>query len=153
MRIAFFLAICAVTFGAELRVNVRYPESKVGSSALFLRGSSCGLSWDANRQLSKSGSDNFATTITCADGQALEVKSLLGSSWQQGANVRVLVQRSGAVDIFPHFSSTKGEWKVVASLRSPQLNNSRAVVVYTPVCDVLCPCRFDTKSVRAAFVQ
>ena len=55
------------------------------------------------------------------------------TSWSIGANFQVrLPSVSSAAQFYPWFWSKAGEYKVIGSLFSPQLNNSRDIIVYTP---------------------
>lgn len=62
------------------------------------------------------------------------MKPLKGDvSWSIGANFQVkLPAVSSSVAIYPWFYTTAGNYKVIGNLFSPQLNNTRSIIVYTP---------------------
>merc|ERR1712093_492518 len=67
-------------------------------------------------------------------GQTLEMKPLKGDvSWSIGANFQVRIpNESSSVAIYPWFWSHSGNYEVIGSVYSPQLNNTIQIVVYTP---------------------
>lgn len=62
------------------------------------------------------------------------MKPLKGDvSWSIGANFQVRIpNESSSVAIYPWFWSHSGNYEVIGSVYSPQLNNTRQIVVYTP---------------------
>lgn len=54
-------------------------------------------------------------------------------SWSKGANFQVqLPAMSSSVAFYPWFYSNNGEYRVIGNLFSPQLNNTRSIIIYTP---------------------
>eukprot|EP01094_Clydonella_sp_ATCC50884_P023339 TRINITY_DN5565_c0_g1_i2.p1 TRINITY_DN5565_c0_g1~~TRINITY_DN5565_c0_g1_i2.p1 ORF type:complete len:337 (+),score=85.87 TRINITY_DN5565_c0_g1_i2:515-1525(+) len=69
-------------------------------------------------------------------GRLVEMKPLIEDrSWSIGSNFLVRLPKNAEdvnVDIYPWFHRTTGQYRVIGSIASPQLNNTRQVVVYTP---------------------
>ncbi len=69
--------------------------------------------------------------------QTLEAKVLIDDKqWMVGANAKFLLEKSKSTsytaDIFPWFNTNKGTLEIEDDVFSPQLNNSRSVIVYLP---------------------
>lgn len=61
------------------------------------------------------------------------MKVVGGSRWQSGINTEILVKsRSDNVDIYPSFGSGNGKYVYMRNLYSPQLKNTRDIVLYLP---------------------
>ena len=120
-----------------LQVTVRYPASKLPQSqALFLRGDSCGLSWSKGVQLRKSltEADTWSAALTCeaAATGVISMKALVDDdTWSLGCNMHAPAGASVAV-LYPWFYSTIGHYEYIRSVHSPQLGNTRDIVVYLP---------------------
>jgi predicted alpha/beta superfamily hydrolase len=68
-------------------------------------------------------------------GKILEYKPLVGDqTWSIGSNyMTVLAEDQTSVNIYPWFYSTAGQYAVLPQqFYSPQLNNYRQIVIYTP---------------------
>jgi len=67
-------------------------------------------------------------------GSMLQMKPLKSdSTWSMGANFQVTLPRdSSSVAIYPWFYTGAGQYQVVGSVFSPQLNNTRDIIIYTP---------------------
>jgi enterochelin esterase-like enzyme len=123
----------------QLEVTVRYPASKLPpSQALFLRGDSCGLSWTQGLLLSKSSSqaDTWSAALTCDNAAAaagiISMKVLVDDrTWSMGCNMHAAAGCAAAV-LYPWFFSTAGHYEYVRDVYSPQLRNTRDLVVYLP---------------------
>lgn len=129
------LAVSAV-HGLELQVVVNY-NGVMGDGGMYLRGDGLGLSWDSGVKMVSIGPDSWVYMLQYAStqvGQQLQMKPLQAdNSWSIGANQLVtLPSYNSTVEIYPWFWSNAGEYSVVGSIFSPQLNNTRNVVVYTP---------------------
>lgn len=123
----------------QLEVTVRYPASKLPpSQALFLRGDSCGLSWTQGLLLSKSSSqaDTWSAALRCDNAAAaagiISMKVLVDDrTWSMGCNMHAAAGCAAAV-LYPWFFSTAGHYEYVRDVYSPQLRNTRDLVVYLP---------------------
>jgi len=120
------------------QVTVRYPASKLPpSQQLFLRGDSCGLKWTQGIPLSKSPTqaDAWCVALTC-DGAAragiISMKVLVDDdTWSLGCNMHAAAGSSAAV-LYPWFYTSAGHYEYVRDVHSPQLGNTRDLVVYLP---------------------
>ena len=111
---------------SALRVTVRYPATE---NSLFLRGSGCGLSWDAGLPLTRSAATAWELDLPGCRFP-IEVKALLNDSqWMRGANA---VVSGESATVYPWFHETQGTFKTMPDVWSPQLNISRDVIVYLP---------------------
>lgn len=120
-----------------LQVTARYPASKLANSqALFLRGDSCGLSWSEGIELLKvsTEADTWSIALHC-DGVAASIISMKvlvdDNTWSLGCNMHASAG-APAVVLFPWFYATSGHYEYIRSVYSPQLGNSRDIVVYLP---------------------
>ncbi|KAH3743721.1 alpha/beta hydrolase [Pelomyxa schiedti] len=138
---AVLLVVCccwaATVIGGEsgsvsVTVTAHYP-SLVGS--MWLRGDSCGLSWDKGLSMSRvSGEEAWALAIKCTSNTTLQIKVLVGdSTWQIGANSIFNIQESTSqLDVYPWFYTKNGVYQYIRNVISPQLHNKRDLVIYTP---------------------
>jgi hypothetical protein len=132
------LAAPTLTPPRTLQVTVRYPASNLQpGSALFLRGDACGLSWTRGVLLNKLSApeDSWAVALTCdgaAAGDMISMKVLVDdSAWSLGCNMRADASAQHAV-LYPWFFSASGHYVYIPDVHSPQLGNSRDIVVYLP---------------------
>lgn len=133
------LACASVGLGSiQLTVVAYYPAAKLGhGDTLTLRGSACGLSWSTGIATVFSPSNNsWSATLSCAAGTTqLQLKALVNDqTWQIGANTLVNIAGSNAASasFYPWFFTDKGTYGYVRNVYSPQLKNTRNLVVYTP---------------------
>ncbi|KAJ5072162.1 putative conserved membrane protein [Anaeramoeba ignava] len=146
LLLIYFVIVCGS--GNTLLINLFYPyENLDKNSHLFLRGDDCGLNWDSGIQM-KSDPDNnlFFLSIdvdSSCSGNELQMKALVDDNdWQIGANFMVDIsgiqnyKGSDSVSYsfkgYPWFYTTDGEYKYIRNVYSPQLNNTRDLVIYTP---------------------
>merc|ERR1712137_289109 len=125
---------CSV--GINLQVNVHY-DGKPAPQSMYIRGDMLGLNWNSGAQMDQTSSSTWTITLSYSSSDSSKVfsfKPLEGdSSWSVGSNFMVqLPVVSSYVDIYPWFWSRQGEYEVIGSLYSPQLNNTRDIIVYTP---------------------
>lgn len=126
--------------GCSLRLFALYPEALLPTgTTLALRGAgSQSLSWDQGVPLRRDAANTFSTAVAvdCVSFR-LELKVLLDDSgWQLGPN-SICSMSAGApfpanCTFFPFFMSTTGQYQLIENVFSPQLNNTRSLVVYTP---------------------
>ena len=96
---------------------------------IAIRGSAAPLSWTAGRDAAwTSGNVWVASWTSSAD---LDIKPLINdTAWSIGANYHV---RAGAtVDIYPFFHASAGSLMPVPGFASPQLGNTRTLMIYLP---------------------
>lgn len=140
LALAILVACCCLVSVSAftLSITVKYPETNLDSGdKLFIRGDSLGLSWDSGAVVPYVGTDSWKISLTfdrTAAGHTLQFKILVNDEvWAIGANDAVVLS---AADIdatsTPFFASTEGAYFVINDIFSPQLNNTRDVVVYTP---------------------
>lgn len=144
MLSAFFLTAAASAPIGNLTVVFWYPASQLGGQSLFIRGNSSALSWGAGLPASEVGGDQFAVTIPLQASDyapnVIAFKALVGdSAWQTGANelVSVPLPASGAdaaytIAAYPWFGSQPGRYEYQRDIYSPQLDNTRDLVIYLP---------------------
>ena len=109
-------------------VRVHYPA---GAHTMSLRGSAAPLSWTAGTALTAGADDTW--TFTVDDLAApLEVKPLLDdATWSRGVNYHVAPGQT--VDLYPHFTSTRGQVvTLIQRFHSAALNDDRVIHAYLP---------------------
>lgn len=130
--------LVSVCFAAQLKIIASYPDSQLGSNALFIRGDGLGLSWNSGKEMEKTASNRWELTLDfdlSGAPQNLSFKTLVADAkWQIGANEVVVLSGGAALQksVYPFFFTTEGRYFVVNQLYSPELNNSRDVVIYVP---------------------
>ncbi len=109
-------------------IRVHYP---VGSHTLTLRGAQSPLSWTAGASLTAGSNDTWSYELTGVTAP-VEFKPMLdNTNWSRGPNYHAVPGR--AVDIYPHFTSTKGSvTTLISGFHSTVLNNNRDVYAYFP---------------------
>jgi len=97
---------------------------------IAIRGSAAPLSWSAGKDATWTTGNVWVATWPSSAGD-VDVKPLVNDArWSIGANYHV---RAGAtLDVFPFFTAAPGTFTQIASFWSPQLNNSRTLLVYLP---------------------
>jgi len=136
--VLFLVVIKVICLNAlTLTVTVKYPQNQVGSSQLYLRGDNLGLSWSEGELLEYDNDNSWSVTLeydSSHAGEQLQMKVLVDdTTWQLGANSQVEVpSESSSVILYPFFYSTTGEYLYETGVFSPQLNNTRDLVIYTP---------------------
>lgn len=120
------IALCAATASAG---TVRIHYNTGFGNRIAIRGSAP-LSWTAGAAATWTAGNVWVASWPDSAGD-VDVKPLFNDSlWSIGANYRV---RAGTtVDIYPHFGTQAGTLVTVPGFGSPQLGNSRTLVVYLP---------------------
>lgn len=97
---------------------------------IAIRGSAAPLSWTTGRAATWTAGNVWAASWAAAAGD-VEVKPLLDDAqWSTGGNYRV---RAGAtVELYPFFGPSAGTRVRVGGVASPQLGNTRGLVIYLP---------------------
>lgn len=64
----------------------------------------------------------------------MEFKVLIAdSTWQIGANNKIILpSQNSYVNIYPWFYTTSGRLSYINNVYSPQLQNTRNIIIYTP---------------------
>jgi predicted alpha/beta superfamily hydrolase len=116
----------AAASAATIRVHY---DTGFGKS-IAIRGSKSPLSWTVGRAATWTTGNVWVASWPDTAGD-VEVKPLINdATWSVGANYRV---RAGTtVDIYPYFGNQAGSMVTVQSFWSPQLNNSRKLIIYLP---------------------
>lgn len=104
---------------------------------MYLRGDGLGLNWNNGIILNSTSSTSWSGTFTYTQsevGKNVSMKPLESDNrWSIGANFVVrLPAQSSTVDFYPWFWSGAGQYGIIGSLFSPQLNNTRDIIIYTP---------------------
>ncbi len=140
MTTAVLAALCALVVApaacAGMQISVMYPAANLpAGSHLELVGSACGLAWDSGVRLRVSGEDAWGTALaSCRAG--LQAKVIIvqadgGIVWMIGANAVAL--DDAALAIYPWFFTGEGTTGYATKeLYSPQLNNTRPIIMYLP---------------------
>eukprot|EP01096_Ripella_sp_DP13-Kostka_P000706 TRINITY_DN10816_c0_g1_i1.p1 TRINITY_DN10816_c0_g1~~TRINITY_DN10816_c0_g1_i1.p1 ORF type:complete len:413 (+),score=150.92 TRINITY_DN10816_c0_g1_i1:32-1240(+) len=130
------LAVSAPAPLLTLEVQVLY-NGKNTPSSMYLRGDGLGLNWNSGIAMKSVSQYTWSYTLTYNSsvvGNTLQMKPLVGDkTWSIGTNFMVILPfSSSSVQLFPFFYSKQGQYSVVGRIFSPQLNNTRDVIVYTP---------------------
>ncbi|HSR98210.1 MAG TPA: alpha/beta hydrolase-fold protein [Kofleriaceae bacterium] len=117
-----------VSSASATTLRVHY-DTGLGSR-ITIRGSSAPLSWTKGTDATWTSGNVWVATWPNAAGDA-NVKPLLDDAqWSTGGNYHV---RAGTtVDIYPFFGPSSGRLVKVTRFSSPQLGNSRTLVIYLP---------------------
>jgi len=129
--------------GYTLTVVAQYPVTQLGDRGFFaVRGQGLkALSWNEGIKMVQSSSDpnKWAAQISfdySEVGSDIQYKVLVDDkTWMVGLNAETAVTEAAdfQVAVFPWFGSQGGTVTLLPSaVYSPQLNNSRQIVVYTP---------------------
>ncbi|MBL8718720.1 MAG: alpha/beta hydrolase [Myxococcales bacterium] len=108
-------------------LRVHYPA---GTHTVSLRGSVAPLDWTKGLAATKTDPDTWVFTTEALTTKA-EWKPLLDdATWSRGPNYSV--EPGTTVDVYPHFTTTKGTVEKRWTLTSKSLGNTRGVWVYLP---------------------
>jgi predicted alpha/beta superfamily hydrolase len=120
------MAYSAVANATTLRVHY---DTGFGNK-ISIRGSAPPLSWNQGQDATWTTGNVWTYAWPTAAGD-LDVKPLVNdSAWSTGGNYHV---KAGAtVDIFPFFGPSVGSFSQIDNFFSPELNNSRTLLVYLP---------------------
>ncbi|MBC7978071.1 MAG: alpha/beta hydrolase [Myxococcales bacterium] len=115
--------------GAEATTLRVHYDTGLGSR-ITIRGSAAPLSWTLGKDATWTTGNVWVATWPDATGD-VEVKPMINDTrWSIGGNYRV---RAGAtVDVYPFFTQANGTFVTVNHFASPQLGNSRTLLVYLP---------------------
>jgi predicted alpha/beta superfamily hydrolase len=126
MMLAVVLAWTATAEATTIRVHY---DTGFGNR-IAIRGSAAPLSWTAGQDATWSTGNIWTYTWANTVGD-LDVKPLINdATWSTGGNYHV---KAGAtLDVYPFFGPSVGSFSQVTNLFSPQLNNSRTLLLYLP---------------------
>jgi predicted alpha/beta superfamily hydrolase len=122
------LLLAAGTAAEATTVRIHYD---VGfGNRITLRGSKAPLSWSTGTNATWSTGNVWTLSWPDSAGD-LEIKPLINdTTWSTGANYRV---RAGTtVNLYPLFGPATGSLRKVFNFYSPQLGNSRTLILYLP---------------------
>jgi predicted alpha/beta superfamily hydrolase len=136
-------ALCALGAlqGAYASLQVTFTVVYPSSRQMYLRGSGCGLNWNTGLKMTSTQTNQWEAAVKCSDSEvasnSLEVKALIGDSdWMIGSNHHArlsgLANTTVKDTIFPWFYTYAGTTSVVKNVYSPELKNSRDVIIYYP---------------------
>ncbi|HEY0191966.1 MAG TPA: alpha/beta hydrolase-fold protein [Kofleriaceae bacterium] len=119
----FFATVAEAT-----TVKVHYDTGY--GNRITIRGSASPLSWTLGKDATWSTGNVWTYSWANTAGD-LDIKPLVNdASWSTGANYHI---KSGAtVDIYPFFGAATGTFTQINNFNSPQLNNSRTLILYLP---------------------
>lgn len=133
------VAVVARATVTKVSVTAHYPRTL---PSLYLRGDGCGLDWNKGVQMTVSpGNGHYKWTVelSCEGGNdknLVEMKVLINDeTWMLGSNHHTRVPDSVgsySVDMYPWFFTYEGALNVISHVYSPELENYRDVIVYTP---------------------
>ena len=97
---------------------------------IAIRGSGAPLSWSTGKDATWTSGNIWVASWSASAGD-LEVKPLINDAqWSTGGNYRV---RAGTTtDVYPFFGPSAGTRVQVTGFSSPQLGNSRTLLIYLP---------------------
>eukprot|EP01084_Bolivina_argentea_P114749 204237_1 len=127
-------------------VNAHYPTSKLHKTDyISLRGDTFGLNWNTGIRMTSPSNNLYTTTITGSitygtqNNHTFSCKVLINDkTWMIGVNamfsfIQNQTPNTVTVNIYPFFTSYKGQYSIpIKNLHSPQLNNRRNILIYTP---------------------
>ena len=116
------------TLAEATTVRVHYDVGY--GNRITIRGSKAPLSWTTGTNATWSTGNIWTLSWSNTVGD-VELKPLVNdASWATGANYRI---KAGAtVDLYPFFGAASGRLQTVSNVYSPQLGNSRTLLVYLP---------------------
>lgn len=126
---------------ASITLVARYPVQQLGGKGLYVRGDGLGLNWKAGVEMTQSSTDADSWSIQLSGSTSdaagvFSFKALVGDAdWQIGANEMVALggaSGDATVAFYPFFYSNAGRYQVVPGIYSPQLDDTRDLVVYVP---------------------
>jgi predicted alpha/beta superfamily hydrolase len=113
-----------------------YPDSRVGSGFLAVRGNGFGLNWNDGVTMTRVSANTYSTTRTTTNTGQFRWKCLLNDvTWAVGSDELVSVtstSTSGTVVAYPWFGTQSGRLVYDHGIRSPQLDNTRSLSTYLP---------------------
>jgi predicted alpha/beta superfamily hydrolase len=122
----FVLLSAAVASAATIRVH--YDTG--WGNRITIRGSAAPLSWSIGVNATWTTGNVWVASWPDSAGD-VEIKPLINdSAWSRGANYKV--KAGTTVDVYPYFGTQAGTKVTVPGFWSPQLGNSRSLIMYLP---------------------
>lgn len=120
----------------NIQIIVNYPSSRLKVQSLYIRGSSCGLSWTKGYQLTNKGNNTWTYSLTCPTDTVISIKILENdSNSMMGKNFEFLIsiyETVKSVNVYPSFYPSINPIVDTNPVESSILNNSRKCSIYYP---------------------
>ena len=133
MRSSFIKSLILLLFAAASAVQattIRVVYDTGWGNRISLRGDKLPLNWNAGVNATWTVGNVWTYTIADSVGD-VQFKPLVNdSTWSIGANYKV--KAGTTVDVYPYFSARNGTLQKIYNFWSPQLSNSRTLIVYLP---------------------
>lgn len=127
---AAILAAVVLWGAAASAATIRVHYDTGYGNRIAIRGSKAPLSWSVGQAATWTTGNVWVASWSDSAGD-VEVKPLFNDSiWSVGANYKV--KAGTTVDVYPYFGTQSGTVVKVQNFWSPQLSNSRTLVVYLP---------------------
>jgi hypothetical protein len=124
-------------FGYLIDITVWYPGENLFQNALTIRGDNLGLNWNSGVSLVQASENSWKITFEYTNsvvGATFQFKILVDDQlWMIGSNAFVTLSGEDMqVEVYPFFTSQVGNYQYIYNIYSPELNNYRDLVIYTP---------------------
>lgn len=128
---ALFALLTLVFAAAAEAATVRIHYDTGYGNRITLRGSKAPLSWTAGQDAAWTSGNVWVYSWSDTVGD-MDLKPLFNDvSWSVGANYHV--PAGATVDVYPYFNAqAKGVLQKINNFYSPQLGNSRTLILYLP---------------------
>jgi predicted alpha/beta superfamily hydrolase len=128
--VALIVALIVGPAAVAEATTVRVHYDTGFGNRIAIRGSAAPLSWTAGKDATWTTGNVWVYSWADSAGD-LDVKPLVNDArWSTGGNYRV---RAGTTtDVYPFFGASAGSLVQVTGFASPQLGNSRTLVIYRP---------------------
>lgn len=127
---AAVVAIVVLWAASASATTLRVHYNTGYGNRIAIRGSASPLSWTVGMNATWTTGNIWVATWPNSAGD-VDVKPLFNdSTWSVGANYRV--KAGTTVDVYPFFGTQNGTTAIVNNFWSPQLQNSRKLIVYLP---------------------
>lgn len=138
MQSLLLLLIVLFSSAACIDVYAHYPFDSAGCTSLGLRGDVSPLSWTKSTSMKRIDDHTYAVTLSLPTNTSyptyIHVKTVINrDKWQVGANEELFVPSAAAVlHVYPWYSGGHGEYVYIRHVFSPELQNTRDLVLYLP---------------------
>jgi predicted alpha/beta superfamily hydrolase len=127
-KLAFLLLLTTASWAQATTIRVVYDTG--WGNRISLRGDKSPLSWYGGVNATWTAGNVWTYTIADSVGDVAFKPLINDSTWSIGANYKV---KAGAtVTVYPYFQSRNGTLQKTYNFWSPQLGNSRTLIVYLP---------------------
>jgi predicted alpha/beta superfamily hydrolase len=123
-------AVIMMWAAAARATTIRVHYDTGFGNKISIRGSASPLSWTAGKDATWTTGNIWTYTWANTAGD-LDVKPLINdSAWSTGGNYHL---KSGVTaDVYPFFGASAGTFAQINNFASPQLGNSRTLILYLP---------------------